>query len=239
MNERTPPVRKVFQAELHQVGEELIQIATLVQQALGSARTAFLDADIQVAEEVISNDARIDFLQNDLDERSIDILALQSPVASDLRMIVGALRMSASLERMGDLARHLAQLARLRFPEPVLPEAMRGHFEEMFDIDARLVERVISVLEDRDISEADQIFALKSELNLKHQQVFEMLADPNWDSSVPTAVDVTLASRYLERIGDHGVSVARKVSYLVTGDWAPATDSHPTGHGHIGTDAGE
>ena len=239
MKERTPPVRKVFQAELHQVGEELIQIATLVQQALGSARTAFLDADIQVAEEVISNDARIDFLQNDLDERSIDILALQSPVASDLRMIVGALRMSASLERMGDLARHLAQLARLRFPEPVLPEAMRGHFEEMFDIDARLIERVISVLEDRDISEADQIFALKSELNLKHQQVFEMLADPDWDSSVPTAVDVTLASRYLERIGDHGVSVARKVSYLVTGDWAPATDSHPTGHGHIGTDAGE
>ncbi|MGK4219344.1 phosphate signaling complex protein PhoU [Kocuria marina] len=232
-------MRKVFQAELHQVGEELIQIATLVQQALGSARTAFLDADIQVAEEVISNDARIDFLQNDLDERSIDILALQSPVASDLRMIVGALRMSASLERMGDLARHLAQLARLRFPEPVLPEAMRGHFEEMFDIDARLIERVISVLEDRDISEADQIFALKSELNLKHQQVFEMLADPDWDSSVPTAVDVTLASRYLERIGDHGVSVARKVSYLVTGDWAPATDSHPTGHGHIGTDAGE
>ncbi|GHD88641.1 MULTISPECIES: phosphate signaling complex protein PhoU [Kocuria] len=232
-------MRKVFQAELHQVGEELIQIATLVQQALGSARTAFLDADIQVAEEVISNDARIDFLQNDLDERSIDILALQSPVASDLRMIVGALRMSASLERMGDLARHLAQLARLRFPEPVLPEAMRGHFEEMFDIDARLVERVISVLEDRDISEADQIFALKSELNLKHQQVFEMLADPDWDSSVPTAVDVTLASRYLERIGDHGVSVARKVSYLVTGDWAPATDSHPTGHGHIGADAGE
>ncbi|MDN5632436.1 phosphate signaling complex protein PhoU [Kocuria sp.] len=231
-------MRKVFQAELHQVGEELIQIATLVQQALGSARTAFLDADIQVAEEVISNDARIDFLQNDLDERSIDILALQSPVASDLRMIVGALRMSASLERMGDLARHLAQLARLRFPEPVLPESMRGHFEQMFDIDLKLIARVITALEDRDISETDEIFALKSELNVKHQQVFEMLADPSWNSSVPTAVDVTLASRYLERIGDHGVSVARKVSSLVTGDWAPATHSRPTGHGHRGTDAG-
>ena len=165
-------MRKVFQAELHQVGEELIQIATLVHQALGSARTAFLDADIQVAEEVISNDARIDFLQNDLDERSIDILALQSPVASDLRMIVGALRMSASLERMGDLARHLAQLARLRFPEPVLPESMRGHFEQMFDIDLKLIARVITALEDRDISETDEIFALKSELNVKHQQVF-------------------------------------------------------------------
>lgn len=146
-------MRKVFQAELHQVGEELIQIATLVQQALASARTAFLDADIQVAEEVISNDARIDFLQNDLDERSIDILALQAPVASDLRMIVGALRMSASLERMGDLARHLAQLARLRFPEPVLPEAMRAHFDEMFEIDLKLISRVISVLGNRDISQ--------------------------------------------------------------------------------------
>ena len=232
-------MRKVFQAELHQVGEELIQIATLVRQALDSARTAFLDADVQLAEEVISNDARIDFLQNDLDERSIDILALQAPVASDLRMIVGALRMSASLERMGDLARHLAQLARLRFPEPVLPASLRGHFEEMFDIDLKLLSRMISVLEDRDISEAEQIFALKSELNLKHQQVFEMLADPNWNSSVPTAVDVTLASRYLERIGDHGVSVARKVSYLVTGDWAPVSDTRPTGHGHLGGDAGE
>ena len=232
-------MRKVFQAELHQVGEELIQIATLVQQALKNARVAFLDADVQVAEEVISNDARIDFLQNDLDERAIDILALQSPVASDLRMIVGALRMSASLERMGDLARHLAQLTRMRFPEPVLPESLNDHFAEMFDIDLRLLERVISVLEDRDMAVADEIYALKTELNKKHQQVFDILADPNWSSSVPTAVDVTLASRYLERIGDHGVSVARKVSYLVTGDWAPASDTHPTGHGHIGTDTGE
>lgn len=232
-------MRKVFQAELHQVGEELIQIATLVQQALKSSKVAFLEADVQVAEEVISNDARIDFLQNDLDERSIDILALQSPVASDLRMIVGALRMSASLERMGDLARHLSQLARMRFPEPVLPEALNDHFEAMFDLDLQLIERVILVLEDRDMTVADEIYSLKSELNQKHQRVFEMLADPNWDSSVPTAVDVTLASRYLERIGDHCVSVARKVSYLVTGDWAPVSDAHPTGHGHIGSDTGE
>lgn len=228
-------MRKVFQAELHQVGEELIQIATLVRQALSSARTAFLDADVQLAEEVISNDARIDFLQNDLDERSIDILALQSPVASDLRMIVGALRMSASLERMGDLARHLAQLTRLRFPEPVLPESLREHFAQMFDIDLALSERVALVLENRDMTVADEIYALKSELNLLHQRVFEILAAPGWNSSVPTAVDVTLASRYLERFGDHGVSVVRKVSYLVTGDWAPVSAAH----GHIGSDAGE
>ncbi|PLC10949.1 PhoU family transcriptional regulator [Kocuria flava] len=230
-------MRKVFQAELHQVGEELIQIATLVREALAKSKEALFDADIQLAEEVISNDARIDFLQNDLDERSIDILALQSPVASDLRMIVGALRMSASLERMGDLARHLAQLVRLRYPQQVIPGSLVPTFTRMIDLDLQIVERVISVLQTRDLSLADDIYALKGELNTLHQSVFEALAAPDWDSSVPTAVDVTLCSRYLERIGDHGVSVTRKVAYLVTGDWVPASADRPTGHGHIGTDA--
>lgn len=113
-------MRKVFQAELQQVGEELIHIATLVEEALQRATSAFLTANIQEAEDVISNDARIDLLQNDLDEKSIDLLALQGPVASDLRMVVGALRMSSSLERMGDLARHVAQIARMRYPETSL-----------------------------------------------------------------------------------------------------------------------
>ena len=154
-------MRKVFQAELHQVGEELIQIATLVREALARAKDALLDADIQLAEEVISNDARIDFLQNDLDERSIDILALQSPVASDLRMIVGALRMSASLERAGDLARHLAQAVRIRYPEPVIPEPLVETFTRMFDLDLQILDRVIQVLQTRDLSLADDIYSLK------------------------------------------------------------------------------
>ena len=232
-------MRKVFQAELHQVGEELIQIATLVREALARAKDALLDADIQLAEEVISNDARIDFLQNDLDERSIDILALQSPVASDLRMIVGALRMSASLERAGDLARHLAQAVRIRYPEPVIPEPLVETFTRMFDLDLQILDRVIQVLQTRDLSLADDIYSLKGEVNQLHQSVFDALAAPSWDSSVPTAVDVTLCSRYLERIGDHGVSVTRKVSYLVTGDWVPASSDRPTGHGHVGREGGE
>ena len=116
-------MRKVFQAELHQVGEQLVEISQLVTEAMQKATTALDTADIELAQEVIAADARIDFLQTDLDERSIDILALQGPVASDLRMIVGALRMSASLERMGDLARHIAQLVRLRYPDTVIPES--------------------------------------------------------------------------------------------------------------------
>ncbi|MDQ5862375.1 MAG: phosphate transport system regulatory protein PhoU, partial [Actinomycetota bacterium] len=117
-------MRKVFQEELTQVGEQLVEISKLVSEAMGKAATSFQVADVDLAEDVIAADARIDFLQTSLDERAIDILALQGPVASDLRMIVGALRMSASLERMGDLARHIAQLARLRFPSTVIPASM-------------------------------------------------------------------------------------------------------------------
>ncbi|MER2137674.1 MAG: PhoU domain-containing protein, partial [Arthrobacter sp.] len=82
-------MRKVFQAELHQIGEELTQISQLVTEAMKKATQAFETADTELAQDVIAADARIDFLQNDLDERAIDVLALQGPVASDLRMIVG------------------------------------------------------------------------------------------------------------------------------------------------------
>ena len=199
-------VRKVFQAELHQIGEELIEISKLVSEAMQKATTAFEAADTELAQEVIAADARIDFLQNDLDERAIDVLALQGPVASDLRMIVGALRMSASLERMGDLARHIAQLARLRFPENVIPESIRPTFVELAQLDIAIA----------------KINTHNARINELHAGVFKAVAAADWNASAPTTVDVTLASRYFERFADHGISVARKVTYLVTGEWQPS-----------------
>lgn len=213
-------MRKVFQAELNQVGEELIQIATLVKQALVRASESFLNADIDEAEEVISNDARIDFLQTQLDERSIDILALQGPVASDLRHIVAALRMSSSLERMGDLARHIAQIARMRFPEKALPASIAPTFEEIVALDLKIIDAVIKLLDTNDLSYAEEISTHKARINELHRSVFKTLNSEEWNYSPQVTVDVTLSSRYLERFGDHGVSVARKVTYLVTGDWS-------------------
>lgn len=213
-------MRKVFQAELHQVGEELIQIATLVKQALVRASESFLNADIDEAEEVISNDARIDFLQTQLDERSIDILALQGPVASDLRHIVAALRMSSSLERMGDLARHIAQIARMRFPEKALPESISPLFEEMVALDLKIIDVVIKLLDSKDLAYSEEIATQKARLNELHREVFKTLNSEDWTYNAQVTVDATLASRYLERFGDHGVSVARKETYLVTGEWA-------------------
>jgi phosphate transport system protein len=215
-------VRKVFQAELHQIGEELIEISQLVSEAIQKANSAFQGADTELAQEVIAADARIDFLQNSLDERAIDILALQGPVASDLRMIVGALRMSASLERMGDLARHVAQLARLRFPANVIPEGIRPTFDELAALDVQIAAKVTELLETRNLDLSNEINAANTRVNELHAGVFRTVASEDWNETAPTTVDVTLASRYYERFADHGVSVARKVTYLVTGEWQPS-----------------
>ncbi|MFJ2619635.1 phosphate signaling complex protein PhoU [Glutamicibacter sp. NPDC087344] len=215
-------MRKVFQADLQQIGEELIEMANQVAIAMDRAWDSLANADVELAQEVIAADAKIDFLQNQLDERAIDTLALQGPVASDLRMIVGSLRMSASLERMGDLARHLAQLTRLRFPSRALPSEISGTFSEMAQLDIQIAQAVAKLLDTRDLKIARDIIELNHRLDRLHSNVFTQIADEAWTANAPTTVDVSLTSRYLERFGDHGVSVARKVTYLVTGEWDPS-----------------
>ncbi|MDR6414082.1 phosphate signaling complex protein PhoU [Pseudarthrobacter sulfonivorans] len=214
-------MRKVFQEELTHVGEQLIEISKLVSEAMEKATISFQVADVDLAEDVIAADARIDFLQNSLDERAIDILALQGPVASDLRMIVGSLRMSASLERMGDLARHVAQLARLRFPSTVIPASMAETFKKMAEQDQLIADKLTVLLETRDLEVARDILKANNTIDDLHLSVFKAIASPDWAESPATTVDVALASRYFERFADHGVSVARKVTYLVTGEWQP------------------
>ncbi|RII41835.1 phosphate signaling complex protein PhoU [Galactobacter valiniphilus] len=214
-------MRKVFQAELQTIGEDLAEMTSLVADAFERAWESFTTADTELAQEVIAADARIDFKQNQLDERAIDVLALQGPVASDLRMIVGSLRMSASLERMGDLARHLAQLTRLRFPDPVVPASVLPTFSEMARLDLTIARDLGELLETRDLAVARRIIESNNQIDELHASIFRIVATPEWNETAPTTADTTLTSRYLERFGDHGVSVARKITYLVTGEWEP------------------
>lgn len=212
-------MRKVFQEELQKVHEDLIEIARLVAEALDRSVEAFSTADVELAQEVIAADARIDFLQTALDEKAVEILALQGPVASDLRVIVASLRMSASLERMGDLARHVAQLARLRYPEKAAPESLVGTFNRMAELDKTIIGEVVGLLEDHNLERNAKIQAANAEIDELHASVFRAVASPEWKGSAALAVDAALVSRYFERFADHGVSVSRKVSYQVTGEW--------------------
>jgi phosphate transport system protein len=214
-------MRDVFQHEMREVQDRLVEIAELVVVSIRHATEAFNESDVSLAETVIQNDQKIDALTVVLDELSIQILARQNPVARDLRIVVSALRISASLERMGDMAEHIAQLARYRFPDKVVPKSLRGTFTEMGRLDVLIAERLVELLRTQDPRVADEIRNQDDEVDELHISVFDKVLGETWKGQAVDTVDATLASRYHERFADHAVSIAKKVQYLVTGDWVP------------------
>jgi phosphate transport system protein len=185
---------------------------------MSRATSALLDADLQVAESVISADDAVDSLQHELDARALDLLARQQPVAGDLRTIITSLRMSADIERMGDLARHIAKVARLRYPESAVPEVLRDTIADMGRIAVSLAQKAGEVIDGRDVDTARGLPDEDDEMDLLHRKLFGDLLDKKAEYSTETAIDVTLIGRYYERYADHAVSVARRLIFLVTGE---------------------
>lgn len=213
-------MRKIFEAELQALGDDLEQMAELVHKAIKGATDALLNQDLSLAQQVIADDQAIDALERDLDARCVLLLAQQQPVATDLRVVVSALRMSASLERMGDLARHIAEVSRRSFPNSGVPSQLTETYAEMAAAAERVAKRVYELVSSHDIIEADSLEQDDDLLDNLHTQVFNTVLGPQWQGSAQETVDATLLSRYFERFGDHGVSVARRVNYLVTGELA-------------------
>jgi phosphate transport system protein len=212
-------MRDIFTAELAALGHDLTSMSRLVEQAIGSAGTALLTADLALAESVIADDHTIDAMERDLDERCVRLIAQQQPVARDLRVIVSALRMSSSLERMGDLARHIAAIARLRYPEVAVPAGMATTFSQMHEGAVRVAALVTEVLDSYDLEIAQEIERSDDLLDRLHAETFGATLGGTQQLTAQQTVDVTLSARYFERFGDHGVSVAKRVVYLVTGDF--------------------
>ena len=218
-------MREVFHQSLEDVQARLVEISELVTVAIDKATRAFGSSDVALAEEVIEADAIIDEKAVELDELAIQILARQQPVARDLRIVVAALRVSASLERMGDIAEHIAQLTRMRFPERAIPKGLKGTFTKMGELDVEVSRTLTELLRTEDLSLVETLRALDDKLDDGHLAVFEKVLSDNWQGEAAATVDATLASRYLERFADHAVSVAKKVAYLATGDWKSDTDA--------------
>jgi phosphate transport system protein len=216
-------MRAVFQQELEEVQVRLVEIAELVAISIENATRAFNESNVTLAEQVIADDDKIDELTVNLDELAINILARQQPVARDLRIVVSALRISASLERMGDMSEHIAQLARYRFPEKVVPKTLRGTFAEMGQLDVTVARKLTELLRTEDVRIAEEIRNEDDKIDALHLSVFDKVLGESWKGGAEDTVDATLASRYHERFADHAVSIAKKVQYLATGDWV-ATD---------------
>jgi phosphate transport system protein len=214
-------MREVFQQELREVQDRLVEISGLVADSIQNATQAFNESNVGLAETVIAQDDKIDALAAELDELAIQILARQQPVARDLRIVVSALRISASLERMGDMAEHIAQLARYRFPEKVVPKSLRPTFVEMGRLDVEIARKLTELLQTEDVAIAEYIRNEDDKVDELHVSVFDKVLGEKWKGEAVDTVDATLASRYHERFADHAVSIAKKVQYLATGDWIP------------------
>lgn len=213
-------MRDAYHEELDSIGDGLVDMARLVGSAIGRATTALLDADLNLAESVIAADEKIDDLQRDLENRAVALLARQQPVATDLRIVVTSLRMSADLERSGDLARHVAKLARLRFPANAVPRDLHSTILEMGQLAQRLMAKAAEVIITKDVDDALQLEQDDDRMDELHRTLFQHLLDDRWKHGIETAVDVTLVGRYYERFADHAVSVAKRVVFLVTGEYA-------------------
>ncbi|CAB4367063.1 unannotated protein [freshwater metagenome] len=215
-------IRSVFQEELDGVSQSLVDLATMVTESMQKATSALLNAELSIAEEVISADEKIDTYQHELDSRIIDIIARQQPVASDLRALITALRMSADLERMGDLSHHIAKVARLRHPESAVPQELQSTIRTMGEVASKISEKVGTVIETRNTLMALELEKDDDEMDSLHRSLITVLTSGSWDKGVPSAIDITLLGRYYERFADHAVSVSRRVYFLVTGEFAPA-----------------
>ncbi|MBK6870544.1 MAG: phosphate signaling complex protein PhoU [Kineosporiaceae bacterium] len=211
-------MREHFHDDLDALSGLLVEMTRLVGSAIARATVALLDSDLSMAESVISSDEQVDALQHEFEERSLALLALQQPVATDLRVIVAGLRMSSDLERMGDLARHVAKLARMRHPRSAIPPELRSTMIEMGQVAERIVAKTGSVIAGRDLAAAIELETDDDAMDALHRKVFTLLLDDAWPHGVEAAIDIALCGRYYERFADHAVSVARRVVFLVTGE---------------------
>jgi phosphate transport system protein len=215
-------MRDQYHEDLDAITASLVDITRLAASAINSATQALLDGDLQAAESVISGDAAIDGLYEQIEANALDLLARQQPVASDLRVIITSLRMVADIERMGDLALHIAKVARRRYPSSAIPSGLQPTVLEMGQVAQRICKKCSSVIESRDLVLAAELERDDDVMDNLHRKLFSVLLDESWRGGIETAIDVTLCGRYYERFCDHAVSVARRVHFLVTGERAPA-----------------
>jgi phosphate transport system protein len=203
--------------QLAELSELLGRMCTAAAGALNRATSALLESRERLAVQVIKGDTEIDTLRAQVEELAGDALLFHNPVAGDLRAVVSAIRAVGDIERMGDLALHVAEVVQMRHPDPALPAEVRPAFAEMGRVAVQLALKAADVVRSRNVLKAAELDSDDDAMDVLHRRMFEVLMDENWPHGVRAAVDVTLLARYYERFADHAVVVARETVYAVTG----------------------
>jgi phosphate transport system protein len=203
--------------QLAELSELLGRMCTAAADALNRATAALLESRERLAVQVVTGDEAIDALRAQVESLACDALLFHNPVAGDLRAVVSAIRASGDIERMGDLALHVAEVVRMRAPEPALPDEVRPAFAEMGKVAVHLALKAAEVARTRNVILAAELDADDDAMDVLHHEMMEVLMNEHWPHGVRTAVDITLLARYYERFADHAVVVARETVYAVTG----------------------
>lgn len=212
-------MRAAYQEQLEQVRSHLVTMASHVSSMIDESTKALLDADLSLAEHVVAADETINEAQDQTDEMVVDVLARQAPVAGDLRQVMSSLRISADLERMGDLAAHIAKVARMRYPEVAVPAEMAPTFNELGHRAAGIGRKTALMLESDSVTLCQEIIADDDGIDELHRSLFMVVLERDWPGSTEQAIDLVLLGRYYERFADHAVLIATYVEYLVTGTY--------------------
>jgi len=212
-------MRTAYQEQLSSLTVQLGEMCGLAGVAMERATQSLLQADLALAEQVITDHDRITEISVRAEEAAFMLLALQGPVAGDLRAIVSGIQIVADIDRMGALALHVAKIARRRHPQHALPEEVNGYFAEMGRVAVELSRSAQEVLETLDPEKAALIRDEDDAMDDLHRHLFSVLMDKDWKHGVTAAVDVTLLSRFYERFADHAVEVARRVIFTATGSF--------------------
>jgi phosphate transport system protein len=211
-----------FHAEMEEVRGLLVTMADEVRAAMKRATSALLTADAGLADGVITGDAAVNGIHKEVEAKVYALLARQAPVASDLRLVVTALHIGTDLERMGDLAKHVAKTTLLRHPAKAIPDDLASVIEQMADVADRIAGKISNVIAKPDADRAAELQVDDDAMDELEKGLFVVLLGSAWRHGVESAVDGALLGRFYERFADHAVNAGRHIFHFVTGETLPA-----------------
>ncbi|HEX7662337.1 MAG TPA: PhoU domain-containing protein [Pseudonocardiaceae bacterium] len=214
-------MRELFQGDLAQLGEQLADMCGVSTAAMRQATRALLEADLPLAESVLSNDATLDARRAECEEHAQLLLALQAPVARDLRIVLAATYCAEKIERMGDLAAHIAEIARFAHPHHAVPDPIRETISELGTVTVGMAERLATMIDAVNTGSGGGAFAelkdMEDRVNRLHADILARISKPDFGYDPSVAANLALLTRFYERFADQAVSVAQRLDFAATG----------------------
>lgn len=210
-------MRTDFRHQLDLLRADTSGMCGLAGDAVGNATHGLLDMDVEAARRVVVNVEQLRNMHNEVEHRTLGVLARQAPVAGDLRAVVTAIYIAADADRMGGLASHVARLCLRRHPESPIPDEMRGKFREMGLLAVELAERCRATLLAGDCSQAHLVRRDDQAMETLHRELFAAVMSPQWRHGPGVASDVVLLGRFYGRFADHAEGIARRLTFQTSG----------------------